>query len=74
MIKAGRLIKKFSDPALTLADAHGLSIMSERRIADLLVDGPPHAAHRRGTGHLTPAGEGQPHLRVETKSEVLDTL
>ena len=33
MIKAGRLIKKFSDPALTLADAHGLSIMSERRIA-----------------------------------------
>jgi len=28
-----RLIKKFSDQALTLADAHGLVIMDERRIA-----------------------------------------
>ena len=30
--KAGRLVKKFSDPQLTLADAHGLSIIQERRI------------------------------------------
>jgi predicted nucleic acid-binding protein len=33
MIKAGRLVKRFSDQALTLADAHGLVVMSERRIA-----------------------------------------
>ncbi len=32
MVKAGRLIKKFSDQALTLADAHGLAVMSEHRI------------------------------------------
>jgi predicted nucleic acid-binding protein len=32
LAKAGRLIKKFSDQPLTLADAHGLVIMSERRI------------------------------------------
>ena len=30
--KAGRLIKKFADQPLTLADAHGLVIMKERRI------------------------------------------
>ena len=33
MAKAGRLIKKFADQPLTLADAHGLVIMNERRIA-----------------------------------------
>lgn len=33
MVKASRLIKRFSDQALTLADAHGLAVMSERRIA-----------------------------------------
>lgn len=32
LAKAGRLIKKFSDQPLTLADAHGLVIMNERRI------------------------------------------
>ena len=32
LTKATRLIKKFSDQALTLADAHGLVLMSERRI------------------------------------------
>jgi len=31
--KSGVMIKKFSDQKLTLADAHGLVIMSERRIA-----------------------------------------
>jgi len=31
LIKAGRLVKKFSDQSLTLADAHGLALMSERR-------------------------------------------
>jgi predicted nucleic acid-binding protein len=31
--KASLLIKKFSDQDLTLADAHGLAIMSTRRIA-----------------------------------------
>lgn len=30
--KAGRLIKKFAGQPLTLADAHGLVIMNERRI------------------------------------------
>ncbi len=29
---ASRLVKKFSDQALTLADAHGLAVMTERRI------------------------------------------
>lgn len=29
---AARLIRKFSDQVLTLADAHGLAIMGERRI------------------------------------------
>jgi predicted nucleic acid-binding protein len=33
VIKAGRVAKKFSDQALTLADAHGLVVMVERRIA-----------------------------------------
>lgn len=33
LAKAGRLIKKFSDQALTLADAHGLVVMNERRIS-----------------------------------------
>jgi len=32
LAKAGRLIKKFADQPLTLADAHGLVIMNERRI------------------------------------------
>ena len=31
--KAARLIKKYADQPLTLADAHGLAIMSERRVA-----------------------------------------
>jgi predicted nucleic acid-binding protein len=30
---AGRLVKKFADQKLTLADAHGLAIMREHRIA-----------------------------------------
>ena len=32
LIKAGRIVKRFSDQGLTLADAHGLAIMKERRI------------------------------------------
>ena len=32
LTKAARWIKKFSDQALTLADAHGLVLMSESRI------------------------------------------
>ena len=32
--KAARLVKKFADQKLTLADAHGLSIMADRRIAE----------------------------------------
>jgi len=32
LAKAGRLIRKFADQPLTLADAHGLVIMNERRI------------------------------------------
>ena len=32
LIEAGRLVKKFSDQELTLADAHGLAIMTKRRI------------------------------------------
>jgi predicted nucleic acid-binding protein len=32
LIKAGLIIKKFSDQSLTLADAHGLVIMSAHRI------------------------------------------
>jgi predicted nucleic acid-binding protein len=31
--KAGRLVKRFVDQPLTLADAHGLAIMNERRIS-----------------------------------------
>lgn len=31
--KAARLAKKFGDQSLTLADAHGLAIMHERRIS-----------------------------------------
>jgi predicted nucleic acid-binding protein len=31
--EAGRLIKKFQDQPLTLADAHGLAIMSHRRLS-----------------------------------------
>ncbi|MBI3667664.1 MAG: type II toxin-antitoxin system VapC family toxin [Acidobacteria bacterium] len=33
LVKAGRMVRKFPDQAFTLADAHGLVIMSERRIA-----------------------------------------
>jgi predicted nucleic acid-binding protein len=33
LIKINRLIKKFGDQPLTLADAHGLLIMNERRIS-----------------------------------------
>lgn len=33
LAKAGRLIKKFAGQPLTLADAHGLVIINERRIA-----------------------------------------
>lgn len=32
LVKADRLVKKYSDQSLTLADAHGLVVMSERRI------------------------------------------
>jgi predicted nucleic acid-binding protein len=32
LTKAGRIVKRFSDQSLTLADAHGLAIMKERRI------------------------------------------
>ena len=32
LVKAGRVIKKYADQALTLADSHGLVIMAERRI------------------------------------------
>jgi len=31
LTKAARLVKRFSDQQLTLADAHGLALMSERR-------------------------------------------
>ncbi len=33
LTKAAHLLRKFHDQALTLADAHGLAIMSDRRIA-----------------------------------------
>jgi predicted nucleic acid-binding protein len=33
LTKTGRIVKKFSDQGLTLADAHGLAIMRELRIA-----------------------------------------
>ena len=32
LTKAGRVVKKFADQKLTLADAHGLAIMREMRI------------------------------------------
>lgn len=32
LTQTGRIVKKFSDQNLTLADAHGLSLMRERRI------------------------------------------
>jgi predicted nucleic acid-binding protein len=32
LAKTGRIVKKFADQSLTLADAHGLAIMKERRI------------------------------------------
>lgn len=32
LAKAGRIVRKFSDQKLTLADAHGLAIMRELRI------------------------------------------
>jgi predicted nucleic acid-binding protein len=32
LVKAGLIVKKFSDQALTLADAHGLVIMTAHRI------------------------------------------
>jgi predicted nucleic acid-binding protein len=31
LIKAGQIVKKFADQKLTLADAHGLVVMGERR-------------------------------------------
>ena len=31
--RASKLLKKFDDQKLTLADAHGLAVMSARRIA-----------------------------------------
>ena len=34
VLAAARLIKKFADQKLTLADAHGLAIMADRRTAD----------------------------------------
>jgi predicted nucleic acid-binding protein len=33
LVKASRLVKKFADQKLTLADAHGLAVMRERRIS-----------------------------------------
>lgn len=33
LTRAGRLVKKFEDQGLTLADAHGLVVMTERRSA-----------------------------------------
>jgi len=33
LVKSERLVKRFADQKLTLADAHGLAIMSERRSA-----------------------------------------
>ncbi len=30
--RSGKLLKKFADQALTLADAHGLTVMTARRI------------------------------------------
>jgi predicted nucleic acid-binding protein len=32
LIQAGRIVKRYADQGLTLADAHGLVIMKERRI------------------------------------------
>jgi predicted nucleic acid-binding protein len=32
LVKAGRVVKKFADQKLTLADAHGLALMRELRI------------------------------------------
>ena len=32
LLKTGRLVKKFADRKLTLADAHGLAIMADRKI------------------------------------------
>jgi predicted nucleic acid-binding protein len=32
LVKAGRIVKRFSDRNLTLADAHGLAVMRELRI------------------------------------------
>ena len=32
LVKTGRIVKKFADQNLTLADAHGLAIMGELRI------------------------------------------
>ena len=34
LVRASRIVKKYSDQKLTLADAHGLSIMQDRRSAD----------------------------------------
>lgn len=34
VLAAARLIKKFADQKLTLADAHGLAIMADRRTAE----------------------------------------
>jgi predicted nucleic acid-binding protein len=33
LTKTSRLVKKFDDPSLSLADAHGLVIINERRIS-----------------------------------------
>jgi hypothetical protein len=33
LAKAGRVVRKFSDQELTLADAHGLAIMGESRVS-----------------------------------------
>ena len=33
LVKTGVVVKKYSDHNLTLADAHGISIMGERKIA-----------------------------------------
>jgi hypothetical protein len=47
--KVRRMLAKFGDQTLTLAGAHGLVIMKDRRSAVCCARGPASGPHRRGS-------------------------
>ena len=53
LVRASRMVKKYADQKLTLADAHGLAIMQARRSCCVLVDGPASWVGWSAVGHLS---------------------